>query len=215
MRVVAMVVLSCLAACASEKLALMPPAGVDFSGHWRLNLADSDDPQRLQQGAGAHPSSDSDDRGRRGGRGERGGSGAAPGVTPIPSVPALGEAMAWPGPEILIRQNTGVVTFTTNGVNRVYRPSPLDKPKRRRDAEDDPAHGRDVPIRARGEAPPLCGWDDRTLVVVADDPDEGRSPFERRFSLSEDGRRLVEVVTYALEIGSEFTLSLVWDRVGP
>ena len=36
-----------LAACASEKLALAPPAGVDFSGSWKLNQADSDDPQRL------------------------------------------------------------------------------------------------------------------------------------------------------------------------
>src|SRR5258706_15222467 len=38
-----------LTACASEKLALAPPAGVDFSGTWKLNQADSDDPQRLLQ----------------------------------------------------------------------------------------------------------------------------------------------------------------------
>ena len=39
----------CLAACASEKLEQAPPAGVDFSGSWKLNVADSDDPQRLIQ----------------------------------------------------------------------------------------------------------------------------------------------------------------------
>lgn len=68
---------------------------------------------------------------------------------------------------------------------------------------------------ARGEAPPLCGWDSRILVVLSDDPDEGRAPFERRFGLSEDGRRLIEVVAYATGLGSEYTLSRVWDRVGP
>src|SRR3982074_3470521 len=40
---------SLLAACASEKLAPAPPAGVGFSGTWKLKQADSDDPQRLQQ----------------------------------------------------------------------------------------------------------------------------------------------------------------------
>jgi hypothetical protein len=35
-----------LSACASDKLALAPAAGVDLTGHWKLNEADSDDPQR-------------------------------------------------------------------------------------------------------------------------------------------------------------------------
>jgi len=34
---------------ASNRLASMPTAGVDLSGHWTLNVADSDDAQRLMQ----------------------------------------------------------------------------------------------------------------------------------------------------------------------
>ena len=37
------------AGCASGQLASTPAAGVDLSGHWTLNLADSDDAQRLMQ----------------------------------------------------------------------------------------------------------------------------------------------------------------------
>ncbi|MGB6308949.1 MAG: hypothetical protein WBF89_14270, partial [Steroidobacteraceae bacterium] len=47
MRLVLVVALISLAACASEKLAQAPPPGVDFSGTWQLNEADSDDAQRL------------------------------------------------------------------------------------------------------------------------------------------------------------------------
>jgi hypothetical protein len=49
MRVALLVALMCLAACASEKLALAPPSGVDFTGHWKLDEADSDDPLRVVQ----------------------------------------------------------------------------------------------------------------------------------------------------------------------
>ena len=46
-----------IAGCASEKLALTPSPGVNFSGHWKLNEADSDDPQRvvLSQNVGPRP----------------------------------------------------------------------------------------------------------------------------------------------------------------
>ena len=35
-----------MAGCASNQLASAPPPGVDLSGHWTLNLADSDDALR-------------------------------------------------------------------------------------------------------------------------------------------------------------------------
>ena len=38
-----------LAACASNGLKPAPPSGVDLSGHWTLDEADSDDTQRLLQ----------------------------------------------------------------------------------------------------------------------------------------------------------------------
>ena len=48
---IAMLVGACfLAACASDRLWLpTPPSGVDLSGHWVLDEADSDDAQRLLQ----------------------------------------------------------------------------------------------------------------------------------------------------------------------
>src|ERR1700716_3553977 len=85
---------SLLAACASEQLALAPPPGVDFSGTWKLNQADSDDPQRLlpnqtepgrakassggstgggPSGGGGPPGGGRG--GKRGGRSQRGGGG--------------------------------------------------------------------------------------------------------------------------------------------
>ena len=44
-----MVGVCAIAGCAGNQLASTPPAGVDLSGHWNLNLADSDDAQRLMQ----------------------------------------------------------------------------------------------------------------------------------------------------------------------
>src|ERR1019366_4940456 len=49
MRIALILAVIALAGCAAEKLASTPPAGVDLSGLWKLNEADSDDPQRLMQ----------------------------------------------------------------------------------------------------------------------------------------------------------------------
>ena len=90
----------CLAACASEKLAPAPPPGVDFSGHWKLNEADSDDPQRLIQAqlnapAGAQSTAPSGGGGS-GGRGGRGGGrggpgGTSPGGPTGPAMPSMSD----------------------------------------------------------------------------------------------------------------------------
>ncbi len=213
MRVAVIFMVALLASCATEKLALAPPAGVDFSGTWRVNLADSDEPQRLLQSA--HPgagerSADADEGGRRSGRGLPTGLPSAP----VPPLPLLSESLEWPGNDIHIKQIGGAVVFSSNGLDVVYQPSAVERKRRGRRAGDGDA-GRDVPERARGDAPPLCGWDNRTLVVLADDPDEGRSPFQRRFSISADGQRLVEVIQFDEGLSGEFTLSLVWDRLRP
>src|SRR5260370_4027035 len=86
MRLVVVVAVVCLAACASEKLAPAPPAGVDFSGRWKLNEADSDDPQRLINTPVTGPSSSTGPggggSGGRGGGRQGGGRGGAGGVDP-------------------------------------------------------------------------------------------------------------------------------------
>src|ERR1700691_1166547 len=87
MRILMAMALVCVAACATEKLAQAPPAGVDFTGHWKLNEADSDDPQRLVQAQFNTPATGQTTSsggsggggGGRGGRqgGERGGGAGA------------------------------------------------------------------------------------------------------------------------------------------
>src|SRR5258708_38896126 len=79
MRLVVVVAVVGLAACASEKLAQAPPAGVDFSGRWKLNEADSDDPQRLIQAQINGPAAGQSTSGGGGGGGSGGGRGGRQG----------------------------------------------------------------------------------------------------------------------------------------
>jgi hypothetical protein len=50
-------------------------------------------------------------------------------------------------------------------------------------------------------------------VVQAQNPDDERPPFEERYGLSEDGQRLIEVVSFKGGASRGFTVSRVWDRV--
>src|SRR6202044_1740417 len=126
MRILMAMALLCVASCASEKLAQAPPAGVDFSGHWKLNEADSDDPQRLMLAQNAAASQSSAPGGStgggasRGGRGGgRGGAGAmgmgGPGGPAMPSASVMAEGLRWPGKQLEIKQVVGVVAFTSDG----------------------------------------------------------------------------------------------------
>src|SRR5271156_2586007 len=99
MRFVVVLALMGLVSCASEKLAQAPPAGVDFSGRWKLNEADSDDPQRLIQAQFDAPNArqrTSPSGGSGGGSGGRGGrqgggpSGAAADGLGEPVMPSVG-----------------------------------------------------------------------------------------------------------------------------
>jgi hypothetical protein len=218
MRVAVVIALVLLSACASDKLALAPPPGVDLSGHWRLNVNDSDDPLHLLQTQNVDPSktnsgSQGPGQGGRSGRGNRGGlspNGTGfPGPT-TPAVGALNAALRWPGVDVEIKQSAGVVAMISSGVDEVYRPK-AGKPANHR-ASDDDTDGRDMPARDRGP-PPSCGWDDKTLVVESGETDDDQPPFEKRYSLSDDGQRLIEVVGFKGGRSSGFTASRVWDRV--
>ena len=202
-----------LSACASDDLRLVPASGVDFSGHWKLNAADSDDPMHLVQTANGQAPGDSGNPGGRGGRGGRGGSQGlgAPTLIPpaTPSIGALGEGLRFPGKQLEIKQVGGVVAFTSDGRNRVCQPGDAKKVSRHRSKSSD----RDAPLPAAREAPPpTCGWTDKTLIVRSD-RDEDRLPFEERYSISEDGERLVEEVSFKGGRSNGFTMSRVWDRV--
>jgi hypothetical protein len=210
MRVAVAAAFLVLSACATNGLSLAPPKDVNFSGHWELDVADSDDPQHLLQTANQQAASASDPNnsgGRGSGRGAGRGRGAAspyPGATPpaTPAIATLSEAFVWPGKKMDIKQVAGVVAFTSDGSNRICTPSTSDRKSHHRDDEHRPS-GHDLP-------PLSCGWSDKTLIVQGDDSD--RAPYESSFSVSEDGKRLVEMVAFKGGRSNGFTLSRVWDR---
>lgn len=215
MRVVVLAAIIALSACASDDLRLVPASGVDFSGHWTLNEADSDDPLHLLQTANGQAAADSGNpggRARRGGRGGSQGLGAPTLIPPAtPSIGALGEGLRFPGKRLEIKQVGGVVAFTSDGRNRVCQPGDAKKVPRHRSQSSD----RDAPLPAAREAPPpTCGWTDKTLTVRSE-RDQDRLPFEERYSISEDGERLVEEVSFKGGRSNGFTMSRVWDRVKP
>jgi hypothetical protein len=194
-----------LAGCAGGQFAAAPPAGIDLSGHWRLNEAESDDAQRLMQSqlAAATAAADAPSSQRRGSRGGVAPQGALGPV--MPSVAVLDEGLRWPGKDLAITQANGVVSFAADGSVRDCRA--------RSGAKDSSVQNH---TRGRGDAPPpKCGWDDKTLVVESGEAEEDRPPYEQRFSLSTDGTRLIEVVTFHGGRSSGFTASRVWDRVTP
>jgi hypothetical protein len=209
----------CLAACASEKLQQAPPAGVDFTGVWKLNAADSDDPQRLIQAQFNTPrttesSTSSGGRGGRQGGGRGGMIPGGPGGPVMPSVGAMSEGLRWPGKQVEIKQVAGVVAFTSDGINRICQPTDGTKRRGHRANRDDRgagATGRNV-TRAREVPPARCGWTEKTLIVQGGDPDDDHPPFEEHYSLSDDGQRLVEIVDFKGGRSSGFTMSRVWDR---
>src|ERR1700722_2198676 len=224
MRLVVALTVVCLAACASEKLASAAPAGIDFSGRWKLNEADSDDPQRLINTPVTGPNSSSGpggggSGGRGGGRqgGGRGGGGAmspgGPSGPVMPPVSALSDGLRWPGKQLEIKQVAGVVAFTSDGINRVCQPMNGGKPHHHSGDHDGAAPGRGgTRAQGRDSAPPRCGWTEKTLIVQGGDPDDERPPFEEHYSLSDDGQRLVEVVVFSGGRSNGFTMSRVWDR---
>jgi hypothetical protein len=221
MRLLVVLSVICLASCAGEKLTQGPPAGVDFSGVWKLNDADSDDAQRLLAAQFNTPATDqsaSPSGGPGGGRGGRGQGGAGGMMNPgaagpiMPSVNAMNEGLRWPGKQLEIKQVAAVVAFTSGSENRICQPGGKTHKHPADDDQDGNSSGRDTPSR-RDPPPPHCTWEEKTLIVRGGDPDDDRPPFEEHYSLSDDGQRLVEVVIFKGGRSSGFTMSRVWDRV--
>lgn len=214
MRVALLAAVLFISACATDELRLAPPPGVDFSGRWKLNAADSDDPMHLLQIANAQASAAADNSGNSGrsGRGGRGGQGTGyPAVIPpaTPSVSLLAEASRFPGKLLDIEQVGGVLTFTSAGLTRACQPGDAKKTSRHHYSDA----GRDAPLpAARDTPPPKCGWLEKTLIVRSREQGEDRPPFEEHYSISEDGRRLVEEVNFRGGHSNGFTMSRVWDR---
>lgn len=214
MRLAVLAAITVLSACASERLNMAPPSGVDFSGHWKLNEPDSDDPMHLLQAAnqsagGAGSAADSGGRGG-GGRGGRGGYGAPVFAPATPPMGSLSEAVRYPGKQLDIKQVGGIVAFTSDGKNRVCQPEEAKKISRyHRSASD-----REAPLPARRDIPPpRCGWSEKTLIVSSGETGEDRPPFEEHYSISEDGQRLVEEISFRGGRSNGFIVSRVWDRL--
>jgi hypothetical protein len=214
MRVALAFVVCVLTGCASGNLTSAPPAGVDLSGHWKLNVADSDDPQRLMQSQIAAATANTSPDGQTGssGRGGRNGGRASlqggPMGPMMPSVLVLDEALRWPGTDLIIKQASGTVTFISDGSPRPCRSH---QGQGHRPSGDRSGH--DATTRGRGDAPPpRCGWDERTLVLQSGESDDDRPPFEQRFSVSEDGQRLEEIVVFRGGRSAGYVASREWDR---
>jgi hypothetical protein len=203
--VVAMLILS---ACAADELAANPPTGVDFSGQWKLNEADSDDPQHLAQAANGTAANGNNSQQTSRGRGRAGAPVGYQGPV-APPMGLMGASLRWPGKALEIKQVAGVVAFSSDGRNRVCQPGAQ---KKHRHHDDDP-RDRDSMPSGREAPPPVCGWSERTLVVRGADADEDRPTYEEDYSLSEDHMRLIEVVLFTAGRSTGFTLSRVWDRV--
>jgi hypothetical protein len=219
MRWALMVCVGAVAGCAGGQLASTPPAGVDLSGHWNLNLADSDDAQRLMQSQIAAATAGVNSGGATGGGRQRGrgGGGLAAGPTgpQMPPVAVLDESLRWPGRDLAIEQSGDRITFTTDGDMKSCRPGAHKGGGHHPPKGGGRPQGRDMPSRGRGDAPPpRCGWDERSLVVQSGETDEDRPPYELRFSLSDDGQRLVEVVLFKGGRSNGFVASREWDRTG-
>jgi len=211
-----------LSACAAEKLAPAPPPGVDLSGLWKLNEADSDDPLHLLQSQNAAttaaPSSSQGGQSGRGGRGGgRGGSGlGGPGVAgpSMPPFSELSEGLRWPAKQVEVKQSADSVTIASAGITQVCRPAAGNGPHERHRRPPGDVPSRDMPARDRGEGPPpMCGWDDKTLVVQTRDVENEGPSFVERYGVSEDRQRLIEVVTFKGGRSGGFSVSRVWDRL--
>lgn len=194
-----------MCACAGEQLAPSPPPGVDLSGKWHLDAAESDDPQRLAD-ALANPGTGSGNAGgqsggqgggRRRGGGQSAGTVAMPSATGAPlSVSAVSEVLQWPGKDLDIKQAAGVAAFTSDGQDRVYQPT-------------DPKAGAK---KSKHGGTQVCGWSGPKLVVRVE-PDDDRPKFEEQYELSNDTDRLVQVVLIKSGRMSGFAMSRTWDRV--
>jgi hypothetical protein len=191
-----------LAACASNGLNSAPPSGVDLSGHWTLDEADSDDAQRLMQSqlkAATQNASGSGQTPNRRGAGAMGPTAMGPIMPPLL---VLDEGLRWPGKDVSIKQSGPVVTFSSGGSVRECQLKPAKAPTHSGAA-----------TRGRGDAPPpRCGWDEGTLVVQSGEPEEDHPPYEQRFSLSSGGQQLVEVILFKGGRSDGFSASRVWNR---
>jgi hypothetical protein len=199
-----------MSACASDGLSLAPPSGVDLSGKWKLNEADSDDPMHLLQIANQQQIQAAN-AGASGGRGGHGGQqGGYPALAPpaTPSMSVLGGSLRWPGKQLEVHQIGGVVTFTSDGKNRVCQPSKEKHGPRHHDDSD-----RDALPSTRDAPPPSCGWLEKTLIITTRDRDDELPPFEERYSVSDDGHRLVEEVAFRSGRSAGFVMSRVWDKI--
>jgi hypothetical protein len=210
MRATWVVAVLLLSACAGERLAVNPPPGVDFSGKWTLNAADSDDPMHLMQAQNA--AADKQKTQSAQGRSSRRGPGGAPpglGGPASPAMGALGAPLRWPGKDLEVKQVAGVVAFTSDARNRVCQPESERAPAKKPDPRD-----RDALPANRDDHALLCGWMEATLVVRAGEGEEERGAgYEEHYDLSQDRQRLVETIVFRGGRSNGYTLSRVWDRV--
>lgn len=184
----------------ADRLALRAPTGVDLSGTWHLNKADSDDPINVMQsqmaalGAGApgFPPGGGPPGGRPPPGGFAGGAPVGPRIDPA----ALQRALNWPRETLVIRQQDASIEFDSDGQQRLLRPASR------------PCVSVPTP---RGVVAASCGWSQRSLVIKAES--RRRSAPIEKYALSEDGRRLIQTLLLKGGPGGELKLTRSFDAV--
>ncbi len=230
---------SLLGGCADRRPPEEPQwTPVDFSGHWVLNQADSDDPQRILQSqfkAAVGKTSDTGGNGgdgsgggRRGGRGSGrgGGSGGRQGGSqsgssdsndggvspigrgPLPSMDLMSAAVRWPGKSLVITQSGETVTLNSDEATVECKRMSLSEKKPRTQKPSSGEHRRSA---TDADLKQFCGLTGKSLVLHTGNMDEDHPPFVERFKISADGSRLIELVGFG-QRGGGFSLSRVWDK---
>jgi hypothetical protein len=100
------------------------------------------------------------------------------------SAPIVADCLRWPGSEVEIHQDGA------------YRDIQFGRGQPSLSAERRAKHagGQAAQKGRRSAGPPVCGWSGSSLVVHVE-PEDDQPGFDARYRVSDDGARLVQVIT--------------------
>jgi hypothetical protein len=218
-----------LGACSTESLRATPPAAVNLSGNWQLNVNLSDDPDR-QAPADSEQRHNPSDLSHHGRRGNGGGAPMGPGTGSLLTPAAAGEARLLPAAYGAADATPGTISDSsdvrTTRVRLLQAPARLSIVQQGNsvtvrqtladgtgytDRYDGGFHG-SIPYGDGGTAERSVGW--RGAVFVVTTNIKGGGNREDDFALDEDGRLIMTLQTRGGRLGKN-DLARVYDRLRP
>jgi hypothetical protein len=197
---VAVLLLPWLQGCASSHSAEDAPPGIDFSGHWQLISAPSEDAQAKLDDAIEQMRRNRQRQLRNRGSEREGPFGDLPMIAPFPA-PALVrkqlEQVALPPPSMEIKQTADAVLFTFADArsSRRLRPGAVNA----------------ISFLEYDTANVTCGWSGRRFVIFTRAPD--LVTIEERYELADSGRHLKATINLAGPLVKPIELHAVYERV--